>query len=279
MDFRRVQQILIIVFILLDIFLLTIYLGGMNEVTESSTNVQESIETRLKKDGISFKKLSTSHKEGYYLSATQTNFTQEKSALLKQMPKLSNATVTYGEQSLKVTLNHEFSTVKRNYDVLINLFISNSELVVNHQEYKYSSVLSQTTHYPYEAVFTQYYEELPFYDEAARMKVTIQDDDDNLNVTDYTQKHLDNIEPLREKSTLISEKEAVSTLYENSEIPANSTIEWMRLGYTQILKVNEKTVYVPVWYVAVKSNNKTSISLVNAFNRNILTNSQVPTVN
>ena len=63
-----------------------------------------------------------------------------------------------------------------------------------------------------------------------------------------------------------TEEEAINTLYVNNKISRGSNILWRQLAYSRILKVREKNVYVPVWYVAIETPDKTyQIETVNAF--------------
>lgn len=95
----------------------------------------------------------------------------------------------------------------------------------------------------------------------------------------YTQTHLTNIEQLREKTELHTEEEAINTLYVNNKISRGSNILWRQLAYSRILKVREKNVYVPVWYVAIETPDKTyQIETVNAFSNTIITNNSIPKV-
>jgi regulatory protein YycI of two-component signal transduction system YycFG len=83
---------------------------------------------------------------------------------------------------------------------------------------------------------------------------------------------------LREREELISESDAVTTLYNNSKIPNNAKIEWTRLGYTRSLKVRSKNVYIPCWFVSIKAGENTQVEMVNAMNNTVITNSTVAIV-
>ena len=77
-----------------------------------------------------------------------------------------------------------------------------------------------------------------------------------------------------------SEKEAVNTLYLNNKLPSHSKILWTELAYTMILKVREKNVYIPAWFIAFQLDGDDTIQIetVNAFSNRIITNNAVQKV-
>ncbi|MGO2638993.1 MAG: two-component system regulatory protein YycI, partial [Enterococcus viikkiensis] len=115
--------------------------------------------------------------------------------------------------------------------------------------------------------------------ETSRVILDVEKSDGEVQVLKYTQTRLKEIEPLREKMALYSEKEILNTLYINNNIPAKSTITNVYLGYFRTLEVREKNVYVPVWFVKIRTADKTTqIEKVNALNNQVITNNLVPKV-
>ncbi|MFT8373427.1 MAG: two-component system regulatory protein YycI, partial [Liquorilactobacillus satsumensis] len=55
--------------------------------------------------------------------------------------------------------------------------------------------------------------------------------------------------------------------YQYNKLVSNSSVQWVRLGYTRLLSVNNSHVYIPTWMIAVKSNSTGNIQYrrINAF--------------
>ena len=94
-------------------------------------------------------------------------------------------------------------------------------------------------------------------------------------INQYTQTYANKIQILREKEmTKVSAKEAVIDLYTDNEIPNNSKVSWVKLGYSALLDANSSTVYVPVWQVAIENKNSKSVVVkrINAFTGALMKN-------
>lgn len=94
----------------------------------------------------------------------------------------------------------------------------------------------------------------------------------NHKVYAYTQTYLNNIQVLRPRSVTISQQEAVTWLYKHNYIPNNSKIHCAKLGYTKTLLTKDQAVYVPTWYVEIKTKNSDDVQRlrVNAFNSTLM---------
>jgi len=277
LDFRKIEWIFFLVFIGLNIFLFSIYWNNQHEQSlVTNSNQREDILHRLENDDIKVsEKVTDEHKEGYYLSAEQDSF----DSLVNDD---SNSIVGIWGVSDKVlnstpTGEAEFDLKKANNS--FKHLMNDKEFIVNGEEYTYLPDISKKDDDLGKIVGAQTFEGIPFIDETSRVTLDIIKDEDQERVSKYTQTHLKEIEPLREKMTLYSEKEILNTLYINNNIPSKSTITNIYLGYFRTLEVREKNVYVPVWFVKIKTSDKTTqIEKVNALNNQVITNNLVPKV-
>ncbi|MFV0557752.1 MAG: two-component system regulatory protein YycI [Enterococcus sp.] len=283
MDFKKIEWIFFLAFLGLNIFLFSIFHDAQTEATNvTSTNQKIDIATRLKEDDITFNgELSGEQPEGYYLSAEQTDLA---AALTNEREKTGNdellATGTSFEDDL---LNHviyeEYVVNEENPQASIADFLASEDQVLYGSEYTYQPVFSVLdAEYP-ELIASQSFEGVPFHDVTSQIEISLGTQDDQYRLQKYTQSHISNIEKLREKMKLYSEKEALNTLYTNNKIPSDSTILWSQLGYTLILQVREKNVYVPAWFVAIQTGEATpQVEIVNAVNNRIITNNSLQQV-
>ena len=87
MNFKRIEWIFLVAFIVLDFFLMTTYFH-QDSIVESTTNTSTqdstaSLMKSLKNDQISHGKLSDKSQSGYYLAAPKDGFLREKVAQLR----------------------------------------------------------------------------------------------------------------------------------------------------------------------------------------------------
>jgi len=278
LDFRKIEWIFFLVFVGLNIFLFSIYWNNQHEQSlVTNSNQREDILQRLENDEIKVNDdVTDEHQEGYYLSAEQDTF----SSLIDEAA--NSPIVGMWNVSDKVLTNTpsgdtEFDLKKTTSS--FNRLMKDKRFIVDGEEYTYLPDISKKDDDLGKIVGAQTYEGIPFIDETSRVTLDIETNDGQERVSKYTQTRLKEIEPLREKMTLYSEKEILNTLYINNNIPSKSTITNVYLGYFRTLEVREKNVYVPVWFVKIKTSDKTTqIEKVNALNNQVITNNLVPKV-
>lgn len=256
----------------------SIYWNNQHEQSlVTNSNQREDIIQRLENDDIKVNEsISDDHKEGYYLSAEQDTF----DSLLGE----SAGTILNGNWSISAKVLTNSPNIDTGFDLKkatksFNRLMKESTFIQNGTEYTYLPDISKKDDDLGKIVGAQTYEGIPFIDETSRVTLDIMKDEDQERVSKYTQTHLKDIEPLREKMSLYSEKEILNTLYINNNIPSKSTITNIYLGYFRTLEVREKNVYVPVWFVKIRTPDKTTqIEKVNALNNQVITNNLVPKV-
>ncbi|HIB3186149.1 two-component system regulatory protein YycI [Enterococcus faecium] len=286
MDFKKIEWIFFVAFLGLNVFLFSSYHDAVyqeNNVIRS--NQTESIQQRLASDDITYTgKISSENKQGYYLSAEQTNLSTSlanyrkagKSGLLASGVFLDGDVLT---KSLSSSDAEKNVIDPDKISSSLEDFLSNKDNILFGNDYVYTKNFSHLEEEPLEIQVSQEYEGIPFNDDTAKIVLSLEKNDNDYSITKYMQTHLSDIEQLREKTELYTEEEAINTLYINNKIPRGSKILWRQLAYSCILKVREKNVYVPVWHVAIETSDKVvQIESVNAFSNTIVTNNTVPKV-
>lgn len=286
MDFKKIEWIFFVAFLGLNVFLFSSYHDAVyqeNNVIRS--NQTESIQQRLASDDITYTgKISSENKQGYYLSAEQTNLSTSlanyrkagKSGLLASGVFLDGDVLT---KSLSSSDAEKNVIDPDKISSSLEDFLSNKDNILFGNDYVYTKNFSHLEEEPLEIQASQEYEGIPFNDYTAKIVLSLEKNDNDYSITKYMQTHLSDIEQLREKTELYTEEEAINTLYINNKIPRGSKILWRQLAYSCILKVREKNVYVPVWHVAIETSDKVvQIESVNAFSNTIVTNNTVPKV-
>lgn len=287
MDFKKIEWIFFVAFLGLNVFLFRSYqetISQENNVIRSGQT--ESIQQRLSSDDISYTgKISSESRQGYYLSAEETDLSKELASQRHGTSKkgLLSSGIVFNDNVLTKTLseteseNSIFDPDKMGSSV--NSFLNKKNNVLFGSDYVYIKNFSDLDSATPEVQASQKYDGLPFYDDTAKIVFSLNKQDKSYMVTKYTQTHLSDIEQLREKTELHTEEDAIKTLYVNNKISRGSKILWRQLAYSCILKVREKNVYVPVWYVAIETPDKSiQVESVNAFSNTIVTNNTIPKV-
>ena len=280
MDFKRIEAIFLVAFLCLDIFLFSIYRQSQNEQTPINNSSTIKITQRLKEDKIKYEgKISSEHTDGYYLSATQTNLNTELQNM-KKTKKLENADVlrsSVKDNLLSLTPEKDLSVNKKGQiPTLIRETLTNQKEIILGKDYRYQDEIHQQSDGYLDVYACQKYEGIPINDITAQIKFTLKKNDENYRLEKIQQMHLSNLTALREKMPLVSEEDALTTLYINNKLSKNDEILWSKLAYTLVLQVRGKNVYVPAWFVSIRhEDKKEQVEIVNAFRNRIITNAAV----
>ncbi|CAJ1189652.1 hypothetical protein LCR01_15850 [Companilactobacillus crustorum] len=261
MDFKRIEVIFLIVFFSLDIFLFLSFRNSQQLVSSSSTNT--STITEMKKRNITFGNLDTKNGYAYYLGS------QPDEALAQNVGKLRNQKVSYEDtnRSISSTLSNPIKITSTDKVATMNKFIKKESNVLFGKDYKYSPQLSSGSQMVYVAVSGLG----EVYDKTAQLTFSVS----NNEVVGYTQTYVKTLIILHEKQAIKSEKDIITNLYANSEIPNNSRIAYANLAYTKLLEAKDSTIYIPVWFVTIKNKDSKVVTVkkVNAFTGNIIKSS------
>ena len=280
MDFKRIEAIFLVAFLCLDIFLFSIYRQSQNEQTPINNSSTIKITQRLKEDKIKYEgKISSEHTDGYYLSATQTNLNTELQNM-KKTKKLENADVlrsSVKDNLLSLTPEKDLSVNKKGQiPTLVRETLTNQKEIILGKDYRYQDEIHQQGDGYLDVYACQKYEGIPINDITAQIKFTLRKNDENYRLEKIQQMHLSNLTALREKMPLVSEEDALTTLYINNKLSKNDEILWSKLAYTLVLQVRGKNVYVPAWFVSIRhEDKKEQVEIVNAFRNRIITNAAV----
>lgn len=280
MDFKRIEAIFLVAFLCLDIFLFSIYRQSQNEQTPINNSSTIKITQRLKEDKIKYEgKISSEHTDGYYLSATQTNLNTELQNM-KKTKKLENVDVlrsSVKDNLLSLTPEKDlFVNKKGQIPTLVRETLTNQKEIILGKDYRYQDEIHQQSDGYLDVYACQKYEGIPINDITAQIKFTLKKNDENYRLEKIQQMHLSNLTALREKMPLVSEEDALTTLYINNKLSKNDEILWSKLAYTLVLQVRGKNVYVPAWFVSIRhEDKKEQVEIVNAFRNRIITNAAV----
>lgn len=263
MNFKRIELIFLGTFIALNLFLLGMFIQNQNLQTEKGAqgNSNSTILKEISNDQIKVGHLSNKGGFSYYASGSQDDL------LKTQANQLENQTVRMSKKKLKSEFKTPIELEDNDPVKTINNKLSDPEFVSFGNEYKYNSELSTDN----ELIYTQTAFGYPIYSSSGQIRFDL---NSKRNIVSYTQGHLDNIASLRERSETISQQQAVILLYQYNQIPNNTKISWVKLGYTKYITVDNNQVLIPTWQVAIRSqvggNNNYVVKRINAFSGSLI---------
>lgn len=260
MDFRRIEMIFLIVFIALNVFLgISFFQSQQVDLASAGSGTTEILQD-IKRDDIKLPKLSTAPARGAYLASTQASPLRQDAAALKDQTLRFSAD---DPLTLNATLTTPLS-VKTGTAAKLRRWVKQADHVVHGRGYVFQAALSTATSY----VFAQKIAGKLVNDPRAQLTLHVADG----RLTGYTQTYLQNLVTLRDKVTLCTAQDAVTTLYRENEIASNSKVLWVRLSYTYLLNAKGSTVYVPAWSVGIESQGAKNLTVkkVNAINKTVM---------
>lgn len=259
MDHRKIEWLFLILFCLVDIYLIIelwrppISLSSSTSSVTSSNNLREE----MRSDNITVPKLSRKADSGYYLAS------RGKTDLKKAAGKISSdVQVDYAQndKTLYGTLKKPISLERMS----LKQFKNDKNYVPHGKEFTYASYLSSNSSY----VYVQHSQYGNLYSNLGQLVITVKDK----KITGYYETYLSDLTSVRELQSTISPWRAVSNLYTNRELSDNSKVMQVKLGYTRLTEVRGSVIFVPTWMVWIenKSSKSTTVKRVNAFNGQLL---------
>ncbi|WP_390409567.1 two-component system regulatory protein YycI [Lacticaseibacillus jixiensis] len=249
MDFKRIEWIFLVVFVAVDIFLgISFYQSQEVDQAVSESTTSEIVQD-IKQDQIKLPKLSSTKPTGGYLASQANN------ALQTGRNTLSGLDTAYASGTLHATLRSPLRLSEDHEKAVAQLrrWMSNAAHVLYGAQYHYATGLSSGGTF----VFAQKVGGHLVYDRRAQVTFTVVND----KLVSYTQTYIADMTVLKSNVELISPQEAVVTLYKDNEIPNAATVQWLELAYNYLLDTKGSTVYVPTWFVGVKSQGAKSVTI------------------
>jgi len=238
MDWNRTKSIFIIVFLILDIFLYSLYFKRYNEAQSVEIPGERTIETRLKDDKITYGALP-SNESATYITGKVHKFTGS------DFPDKNQQANIDGTLAHVVFIN----PVKlRN----INDNTSFTEFLHTNVKAGDSYALWKVDREERVAIFFQKKNnQMFYYNESASLKIRWNMDNE---VIMYEQTMIDNIEEIEQQETVIPPLQIIQTLYAKGLLKAESRVTHIKLGYSTFsnLTQTQRQVLIPTWEVQVK---------------------------
>ena len=253
MNFKRIQWIFLVAFILFDIIVgCQLLFQNRFTITNNTQSRQSTVLKEMRADSISYQGLSKHQPNAFYISGSRSG---DGGTLEQEMAKLHNQTSRFADSQLVSEFDSPIKVNAERPQLRLDQVVRRSRNVPLGDHYQYNAQLSSRR----EAVYTQMVKNQPVLSSDGQLRFRI---NRNAQVTGYTQTYLENPTTLQQR---------------HNQIPNNSQIRWAILGYTKLLTTNNhnQAVYVPTWAVEIKTKTADTVQRlnVNAFNSTIMKSS------
>lgn len=256
MNFRKIEWIFVVAFVVLDIFLAYMFIQtSSGDSSKTSSDTATTVIREMCDDNISFSNPDTKEGTGYYIAGNND------SGLKADLSQLTEQTTRIGTNGkLMSTLRTSVTVDSDHPQSDLDEFVKQSTNIIHGTQYVYSSQLSSKGEY----VYVQKVADGEILTGTGQLRLIV---NKNNQLISYTQTYVNNVKTLREKAVTISEKKALVALYQYNQVSNNSRIVWSKLGYSRLIRLKDSSVYVPTWIFAVRSKNSSNLSLhrINAF--------------
>lgn len=250
MDWNRTQTIFIAVFLVLNVFLYSLYLNKVNEAQNVEVPAEKTIESRLKEDDIQYAVLPNTVDAVAYISGRVRTFVKEDFVFPNQKIKIVNGTDIVSNFIAPKKLRN------MNEDASFTEFVSTH--VLGGSSYKLWGVNREEKY----AIFFQHMNgQTIYYNQNGFVKVYWNEDDE---VYKYEQTMLESLKTFEQQENILPPIQVIQTLYSKGLLKPNSHITYMKLGYSTLVQLTETQVFAPTWEVRVKHNSEENEFFVNA---------------
>ncbi|GEK88614.1 Two-component signal transduction system YycFG, regulatory protein YycI [Alkalibacterium putridalgicola] len=273
MDFKKIENIFLITFLLLNIYLLVSYFNRNDIQQATSAPGQVNLIREMEQIGIELPTLQEEEREVYYVQADSNQLLEEN---VDQLENQAGSVAADG--SLYTSILSDPIEIEGNPDdgfteadfARLNEFIL-SDSVLFGDEYTYLRYDRSQNRF----VYAQVVEGIPVADGTSEISLFYGSDG---NIISYQQTYAGPMIPQGTTQAIITDRQAIEVLFQNNEISSNSVVGQPILSYYRTLHLEDLSMYGPVWYVPVRDTGGERILRVDALERTIITEPAAPLV-
>ncbi|MGR3766320.1 two-component system regulatory protein YycI [Rossellomorea sp. NS-SX7] len=262
MDWSKTKTIFIVVFLILNIFLLSIFIKKISEPEIlADTNTQQSLDSY----NITYPAdLSSASKETINetnISAKTRKFTDEdKKSLNNQEVRILNDNTLYSTLDEPYSLGEKLS--EDELQEKLRAFMA--EYTIDGDQYAFRNYDKENLTISY----NQTYNEKPlFHNGSAEIVFELNNENE---IVSYKQTMLEDIKAFGEKRRIITPLESLQILADSNQIEPDSEIVNFKPGYSTDVPISDYQVLTPTWRFVVEKEDKKHDLYFNAFDGNMI---------
>lgn len=255
LDFKRVEKIFILAFVLLNLFLFVSFLNRQDIQYISSESTSVDIVSEIKDSGIELPKLTGDPSQADNIYSMQANthnlLEEEMEQLSDDQTGMVNEDGTFYKSLLSDSIkldgdpSHGFS--EKDLTAVEN-FVTSSRVLFG-DEYRYSHFDLLSSRF----VFYQSVNGIPVADGTSEISLYVNADGE---IFSYEQTYAGPMSEQGSPLTLITNQRAIEILFSNNQLPENSKIHPLKLIYRRNLHLEDLSMYSPVWLIQVETDSE-----------------------
>ena len=271
MDFKKIENIFLITFMLLNIYLLISFLNRSDLQHASTAPDQVNLIREMEQIGIELPNLTEEVREVYYVQADRNNLLEENiDQLENQAGSIAQDGSLYTSilsDPIEIEGNPDDGFTAADYDIL-DEFI-NSGAVLFGSEYTFLRYDNSENRF----VYAQIVEGIPVADGTSEISLFYGSDG---NIISYQQSYAGPMTTQGSPMEIITDRQAVEVLFQNNAISSNTTVRQPILTYQRTLHLEDLSMYGPMWYIPVVDAGGERVLRVDAIERTIITEPVIP---
>ncbi|WP_335871889.1 two-component system regulatory protein YycI [Bacillus sp. 2205SS5-2] len=238
MDWNRTKTIFIIVFTVLNIFLITLLAKKLNAQYENLHD--PTIEEQLAVDNITYGSLDKLVKKEPRISAKTKKFLEEDLIQLEmqEISLINNNTKIKSILKEPYSLGEEFNRTKM--IEVINQYIFNGNIYRFGYYDETNKIITYFQVYNNKPLYKNRYGHIDFYL------------NDDFEVVSYEQTMLTSIESYTEEEDILPAIDIIEVLRSKGKLRPDSEIVDMEIGYHTLVQLTESQVLTPTWHFVVE---------------------------
>ncbi len=264
MNLKKVLNILIVAFLLLNILLLwNLYNRNTNTQTEPNSKsidivqAMEEADIELPDFSNETNKLSNMQADNQALLKDKVSELEDQTGAIDESGALYSSILT---SPIDLT---EGEDLTENDIQKIKAFMEGGGVLYGEEyEFYYYNPSGR------QILFVQMVNDIPVLDGTSTIVFNL---DSRYDVISYEQRYAGPMTRQGHGLDLITDRNAVEILYRNNQIPSESTVVQPVLSYYRTLRLEEISVYVPVWTVRILSETDQITLFVDAAKGNVIT--------
>lgn len=273
MDFKKIENIFLITFLLLNIYLLVSYFNRNDIQQATSAPGQVNLIREMEQIGIELPTLQEEERDIFYVQADNNQLLEEN------VDQLENQAGSVAEDgSLYTSILSDPIEIEGNPDdgfteadyANLDAFIQSGSVLFG-EEYTYLRYDRSQNRF----VYAQEVEGIPVADGTSEISLFY---GSNRNIISYQQTYAGPMMPQGSSQAVITDRQAIEVLFQNGEISSNSVVGQPILSYYRTLHLEDLSMYGPVWYVPITDGSGEKILRVDALERTIISDPVTPVV-
>lgn len=264
MNFKRVEIILIIAFLLVDIFLLITFFNRADINYATNGNETINLVQEMQSQGIDLPPLMDEVIELPYVQADAHNLLEENADQLSDQTGTVNQNGSLYSSILSnpIVLSGEETLTEEDRSRL-DAFMGSGQVLFgeNYSFFQYRPAQQVI-------IYNQSVEGVQIADGTSSVILYL---DSSGQVISYEQTYAGPVSEQGSSLTLITDETALELLYQNNEIPGGAAVSAPTLTYYRTLTLEDLSMYAPVWYIEIETNSGTESIRVDAVNGSIIT--------